>query len=260
MSGGSVGGTSIGSTSAAARQGFWHGRISRTIARLAVFGLLGGSAVQAEPASGRGAPAEDAGISVRVCVNLAVRATTRRVVAETLQEEIARIWRSNGVEVVYARAERYEVCPGAVSRTLVLWILDSEADLPPGITVGGGALGSTLATQGALRDLMFVFVTRVEQWVAGHGGGRSVLVPVHFSTLLARVAAHEMGHALLRSAAHSDRGLMRAHFDTADLRLAESNGFLLTRGERLALQGLTATTVATAAQGSAGVEGPLPRR
>ena len=230
------------------------------VAPLAVLGLLWGGAAQADPASGLRSTGEGAGISARVCVNLAVRATTRRVVVETFKEEIARIWRLNGVEVVCARAQNHEVCPEAVSRTLVLWILDSEADLPPGITVSGTPLGATLAMQGALRDLMFVFVTRVEQWVSGHHLGPSALVPVRFSTLLARVAAHEMGHALLRSAAHSDRGLMRARFDTADLRLTESNGFLLNRGERLSLQSLTATAVATAGQSRAAAQDPLPRR
>lgn len=259
MSASTVGGTSIGSTSAATRSVSPRGRVRRTVASLAVLGLLWGGTVLAAPASGRPSPAEAAGISVRVCVSLAVRATTRRVVLGTLEDEIARIWRLNGVEVVYARAENHGFCPEAASRTLVLWVLDSAAGLPPGIVVRGPALGAVLAPEGAPQNLVFVFVAAAEQWVADRGW-QSALIPVHFSTFLARVAAHEMGHALLHRSSHSDLGLMRAQFGKADLRLPESHGFLLERGERLALQSLAATQVATAWQGGAGSQDPSPRR
>lgn len=59
-----------------------------------------------------------------------------------------------------------------------------------------------------------VFLSRVAQTVASNDGMISV------PGLLGHVMAHEIGHLLLKSSAHSSEGLMRADFRPADLKKA----------------------------------------
>ena len=56
------------------------------------------------------------------------------------------------------------------------------------------------------------------------------------SLLLGRVIAHEMGHILLRSTAHSPEGLMRRHFDVVDGWLLPDEMYMLSPQERARVQ------------------------
>lgn len=49
--------------------------------------------------------------------------------------------------------------------------------------------------------------------------------------LLGHAAAHEIGHLLLRTTAHSSAGIMRAKWETEDLRRLSNHGLVFLRGQ-----------------------------
>jgi hypothetical protein len=75
--------------------------------------------------------------------------------------------------------------------------------------------------------LATVFVDRVE-WIAG-------LSETDAALLLGRAIAHEIGHLLLGTNAHSVSGLMRAQWTPADIRRHASTEWELTRENAAAI-------------------------
>jgi hypothetical protein len=119
----------------------------------------------------------------------------------------------------------------------VLWVVDSEKRLPPGIIVSASSLGGTLVQDDGPGGLAYLLVDRVIQWAARQHT-RSAELPDVFWCLMGRLAAHEVGHALLRSAAHSRRGLMRPAFSARDLWLSpavDNGAYGLSVEERAAV-------------------------
>jgi hypothetical protein len=70
-----------------------------------------------------------------------------------------------------------------------------------------------------------VFLSRVRQLAASNPG------MIDVSGLLGHVLAHEIGHLLLHSSAHSPEGLMRADFRPADLQKAAQRQLKFTPGQ-----------------------------
>lgn len=84
-------------------------------------------------------------------------------------------------------------------------------------------------------------------------GVRSLLATAHFrerpfslqpgvlrdrltAQAIGRVAAHELGHYLLHSRTHQERGLMRHTYSTADLMAPTLKPFQIPAGERVAVR------------------------
>jgi hypothetical protein len=57
------------------------------------------------------------------------------------------------------------------------------------------------------------------------------------SLMVARVAAHELGHVLLRSRSHSKCGLMRSAYDRHDASFAPDDAYRLNARDREVVQG-----------------------
>jgi hypothetical protein len=108
---------------------------------------------------------------------------------------------------------------------------------------GTQAPDTTLTLRIVLRPLTLTDTTFGVAFLAEDGSGRYADVfygpvrklsgagGVSQSTLLAHVMAHEIGHLLLGSNAHVHLGLMRAHWDSDDLRRAAMGGLLFTSEE-----------------------------
>ena len=172
----------------------------------------------------------------RVCVLAFIGSTRVPVALNAFQTELARIWRLNGVELVFRDAGA-PTCQGQSLRSLVLWVVDNEKRLPPGIIVNPSSLGATLLQDDVPGGVAWVLVDRVVQWAARQHT-RSADLPGVFWCLMGRLAAHEVGHALLRSAVHSGRGLMRPAFSARDLWLSpadDDGAYSLSIEERAAV-------------------------
>lgn len=108
---------------------------------------------------------------------------------------------------------------------------------------GGQAPDTTFTLRIVLKPLTLTDTTFGVAFLAEDGSGRYADVfynpvrklsgagDVSQSTLLAHVMAHEIGHLLLGSNAHIRLGLMRAHWDSDDLRRAAMGGLLFTAEE-----------------------------
>lgn len=64
-----------------------------------------------------------------------------------------------------------------------------------------------------------------------------------FGDLLGHAAAHELGHLLLRSSAHSLAGVMRARWETEDLRRLSHAGLIFLPGQLSAVQNVSVRPV-----------------
>lgn len=88
----------------------------------------------------------------------------------------------------------------------------------------GEALGFAMPSRGHAA----VFVSRIQETAQSSG-----LIEV--ADLLGYAMAHEIGHVLLRSTAHSSEGLMRGHYQASDLKRAAAGLLKFTSRERDAI-------------------------
>ncbi len=115
----------------------------------------------------------------------------------------------------------HEPCP-APTRAFELHLLPSP--LTNGSTET--AMGFAIIPRGNAA----VFLSRVGQLEASNLG------IIDFSGLLGHVIAHEIGHLLLNSSAHSSEGLMRADFRRVDLKKAAQRQLRFTDGQGAAIR------------------------
>ena len=102
--------------------------------------------------------------------------------------------------------------PGAIE----LHVLSDTASSDP----SANSLGISIPKTGASRAA--VFLERVRELAAANEG------IIDAGGLLGHVMAHEIGHLLLRSTAHSSEGIMRAEFRRSDLKKAAQRQFRFT--------------------------------
>lgn len=145
-----------------------------------------------------------------------------QVPAETLRDaenQVETILRRAGVStdwikcpVSAAEVQSNPVCQDRMSAAvLALTILpqfkptpESHADTYFGV--------AQVFTDGQFGHYAYVFYDQVQD--------PALRSPASVSQMLGHVAAHELGHVLLRSTAHSPTGLMRAQWDRSDLQRA----------------------------------------
>jgi hypothetical protein len=130
-----------------------------------------------------------------------------------LVSEAERIWRREGVKLVWPTASVDELAP-----LRILVITRREA-----LAKGGNehwAVGE-LVPQTGQRALAIASITGAER-VLVEGGPRQLLLDspefaqYRLGVVLGRAVAHEIGHYLLATATHADRGLMRASIDARE--------------------------------------------
>jgi hypothetical protein len=134
-------------------------------------------------------------------------------------DEVREIWRGAGVHVASGRYDEPSLPDEAV---ISLRILLSPARRKNG---SEPALAWVVGTKtGRTLPLLFVSLPAVMQAVMGADAlGRSVAKLTRdlrdrlVARAIGRVAAHELGHYLLQTAGHRDRGLMRANYSSGEL-------------------------------------------
>lgn len=153
--------------------------------------------------------------------------------AKAVMAEVSRIWRPYGVEVDWTRSNP-QAPTGA--RLVVLVRVVERIDTP-GVPVAM-PLGAVVRVNGRMRRVIYVSRPAIDELIQParrdlHAAMRELV----FGRLAGRVIAHELGHLLLDSAAHSTEGLMRARFLRSDVMGGGRGAYALTPTERLRLDG-----------------------
>jgi hypothetical protein len=166
----------------------------------------------------------------RVCVHLMLRGGERLSTLADIKAEISRIWRLNGVTVVYPAEDG--LCPGPIGSIIRAYLADSPETFPEEARphVVRRAIGAGQWNGSAPGPVVYAFIERADRLLKR--GPRLKSRHLRLSLILGRAIAHEMGHVLLRSAAHSPRGLMRGHYGVVDGWLLPDDHYRLTPTER----------------------------
>jgi hypothetical protein len=146
------------------------------------------------------------------------------------QAKVTRIYRTAGVETAWPTAESLSAESNSVRKaTLTVAILsDAQAermnrpDVVDGAGFGAVNVGFTPIDASEGGRVAYVFYDRVQMLTGGNGLKRA--------QVLAIAMAHEIGHLLLPSDAHSETGLMRADWTETDL--AEGSLLFFTAEQR----------------------------
>ena len=170
-----------------------------------------------------------------VCIRLTTVDHLSGQALTTLAAEASRIWIRHGIDLTWKQPAP-ATCPTIVS------IVFDEREL---LRLAGGAVDTALARTVFLGRSQTIYVSvprafamlsRLNQRnkVLNTGGERDF----HGGTLLGRVVAHELGHVLLTTLAHADKGLMRPVFGLHDVLSADEETTALSSIEtnRLAMR------------------------
>jgi hypothetical protein len=98
----------------------------------------------------------------------------------------------------------------------------------PGRSLRPGELGVATRSQTERGRLAYVFIDRVRN--------AALTYRVDHVSVLAHAIAHEVGHLLLPSGAHSESGLMRAEWTRSDFRVMSGPGLAFTTDEASAIR------------------------
>ncbi|MCX6552367.1 MAG: hypothetical protein NTY02_15420, partial [Acidobacteria bacterium] len=163
---------------------------------------------------------------------------TCQVCPSIVKDEIVRIWRLNGVEITYLDNSSGGTSPTQNRRSIVASIIGSREDLPARFraTVSPRAFGVTLTSGGVPVPVTYAFAGPALRLVRRAQQATSGVQELWLCQLLGRIVAHEIGHVLLRSGAHSDNGLMRPTFDLTDLMPGRDGAYMLRAEDRAAVQ------------------------
>jgi hypothetical protein len=131
-------------------------------------------------------------------------------------EEAARVYERAGVAIRWRTCSGDE-CMNASEDALILRVQQRS----PAGTVDAGLLGQAIGGIGGGRYAT-VFLASVNEFAAR----RTVELPV----VLGHVIAHEIGHLLLADSSHAASGLMRAHWQPADVASMRSSGLAFSKG------------------------------
>ena len=170
----------------------------------------------------RTAPCAACTVWERLPVKLFNDAAVGNEVLRPAKEEAAWLLKSVCVQVTWilcpvVTVSHQEPCAAPVD-AIELHILSSPATNDFAEKV----MGIAFPARGS-RGHVGVFLSRVRQTAALNAG------VIDMPRLLGHVMAHEIGHLLLRSSAHSSEGLMRADLQRADLKKAGQRQLKFTR-------------------------------
>jgi len=157
--------------------------------------------------------ASDCGVVRAVPIRLINDAAVEPKVMVAAQHEAAYVLKSLCVQVEWTT----NLTPALEMRTLIAPIADGITKHALGLTV----LDAIHGNRGA------IFFSRVRAAEAVYGR------LVDLGRLLGCVLAHEIGHMLLNSNAHSPEGIMIAKFGDAEMRKAAQRRLTFTRSDRV---------------------------
>jgi hypothetical protein len=146
------------------------------------------------------------------------------VLAEA-QGDVTRIYLQAGVDLLWATPESLCAEANAVRRAkLTVAILSSEqaARMDTGVTSDSVGFAARDATERG--QVAYVLYDRIDMLAEANGW--------HQARMLAIAMAHEIGHLLLPSDAHSLDGVMRGDWTNEDVQLAQRNLLFFTPRER----------------------------
>lgn len=193
-----------------------------SIRRSATIIALTGSVCAGVAFSGQLHPYRDA---ASVCVRMTEHDYLSGPTLKTLEDEASRIWIRHGIQLSWTQPVP-EACPTVVS------LIFDEREL---LKLAGGSRDTALARTVFLGRLQTIYVSvpRAFAMLAQVTQQNKTLGNVserdyRGGTLLGRVVAHELGHVLLTTLAHSETGLMRPVFGLKDVLSAEDETIRLS--------------------------------
>ncbi len=135
--------------------------------------------------------------------------------AAALKSEVATIWSPPGLQIVWQRGRRVR------DQAAADWTvgIDLRDRVPLAAQSAPQPLGAVAVIDGRMRRTIYVSCGKVRQFV--DAAGIRAFDGFHdrvYGRFLGRIVAHELGHLLLDSVHHRDRGLMRPRFDVRDVR------------------------------------------
>jgi hypothetical protein len=186
-----------------------------------VFLILAAAVGTVEP--GRAAPRHnpmETVVEVRIRVEAFGRLSPASIAH--MRREVDRIWSPAGVHLAWSdapRSRRADQAPEPAPHVTVL--IEHEASLAePAASAEALARATLYHPQGGIsRAVVIASLERARALIGNmilRTGERSVLADYLVPLVVGRAVAHEVGHYLLGSAAHSARGLMRSSFTPAD--------------------------------------------
>jgi hypothetical protein len=204
----------------------------RWLAALAWFAIV--AAARSLDAGATTPPPDHAGVRIGIVLDGTPSAPGRSLA--TMIAEADAIWRTYGVRVTHPPPEAWG--PHLVRLTLRVEERRAAATVAGRPASDGERLGTIwFAEDGTPAESIAISLGAVSARVLGSRvGGRSItswpaaLADAAIGRALGRVLAHEIGHYLLASPAHSKTGLMREGFDGAQLAAWDRRGFELHSG------------------------------
>jgi hypothetical protein len=177
-------------------------------------------------ACGQLARADSSRQAIRVALAPQMVDTLSGVAWKALTAECTEIWAREGVQLTWSGAT-----DGA---DVVLPLVFNHREVRKHDHKGGDAFGVTLFS-GHSRSIV-VSIDRARDVIAQRRGladsSDAMTLDIVTGRLLARVVAHEIGHALLLTLTHAAEGLMRARLDTGDLGPGLDGDFALAAPDR----------------------------
>ena len=187
-------------------------------------------------------------LHVLLTVSASLPSTSRQVLAS----EAERIWRSEGVEIEWkvpglaAESSDAPLRVMVVSRQQQAVREESQwpvAELLPEATPRALAIASIPSAQRVVDEAARAMTP----------ADRETPPDYRLGLVLGRAVAHEIGHFLLATGTHAERGLMRARIDSREFAAMKGEAFRLDRdASRWLRQRLTSPSLAIPVSGAAG--------
>ena len=163
---------------------------------------------------------------IRVALAPVIVNTMSGIAWRAMTDECNAIWAREGIALTWSGA--------SAGADVVLPLVFDHREVKKYDPKSADALGVTIFAGRSQRIL--VSIDRAREVVARRHGladsSDSMTLDIAMGTLLGRVVAHEVGHALLLTLAHASDGLMRANIDADDLRPALDGQFALMAPDR----------------------------
>ena len=160
-----------------------------------------------------------------------------------MTNECNKIWAREGIAIMWSGSN------SNADADVVLPLVFDHRELKKHDPKAGDAFGVTIFAGRSQRIL--ISAARARDVVGQRRGmadsGDSTTLDLAMGTLLGRVVAHEIGHALLLTTTHTAGGLMNASLETADVRPLLDDRFALSAPDRTRL----AVRFSNAARGEA---------
>jgi hypothetical protein len=174
--------------------------------------LLAASRIGREPVEGA-KPTVQAEL-LTIVLRVRDTATVPDDVLTKAQADVTRIYREAGVQVLWSTPDLLSAESNALRQaalTVAILTINQANRINSGIAEDRVGFAARAANGDG--RLVYVIYDRVERLTGGNG--------VRRASMLAFAIAHEIGHLLLPSNAHSHIGIMRAEWARADLQLAQ---------------------------------------